>query len=168
MPPAVRQPGLLQKYAHRALMVTTPDLRSPLSLLLSPPFRLPVDPAIPGSTGKPAFDQLAADTEIHEIILSGGDPLCCPTPRLHELIDQLSSIPHLQRLRIHTRLPVVIPQRITAPLVQLPGPNTTDTVVVIHANHPAELDSHCGRRRRPTRPRRHPTAEPVRTAARCQ
>src|SRR5262245_18392681 len=103
-------PGMLQKYAGRALLITTgacavhcrycfrrnyPYSESPRSI----------------DDGQPALDRLAADPAIDEVLLSGGDPLTIVDEQLAELAARLASIPHLRRLRIHTRLPIVIPQR---------------------------------------------------------
>jgi L-lysine 2,3-aminomutase len=66
---------------------------------------------------RPALREIAADPSIHEIILSGGDPLMLPDDELAELTERLAAIPHLRRLRIHTRLPVVIPERVTEGLI---------------------------------------------------
>ena len=115
-PPSVR-PGLLQKYAHRALMVATPTCAVHCRYCFRRHFDYDVDPPHARSDWQPALDQLAGDPTIQEIILSGGDPLMLPDQRLAELVERLAAIPHLQRLRIHTRLPIVIPQRVTDPLV---------------------------------------------------
>ena len=84
---------------------------------------------------------IAADASITEVILSGGDPLLADDAFLHGVIARLDAMPHLRRLRIHTRLPVVLPSRITADLVAVLGASRLAKVVVLHANHPAELDS---------------------------
>ena len=89
----------------------------------------------------PIVHYLNGNPRIHEVVLSGGDPLMLPDSRLRNLADQLATVPHLQRLRIHTRLPVIIPQRVTTELVQLLRDSRLTPVVVIHANHPAELDT---------------------------
>ncbi|MCP4595629.1 EF-P beta-lysylation protein EpmB [Neptuniibacter sp.] len=87
------------------------------------------------------LDYLNADSSINEVIFSGGDPLATSDARLQKMISDLEQIPHLQRLRIHTRLPVVIPQRITDEFVSLLNNCRFDTVMVLHANHAKELDS---------------------------
>jgi KamA family protein len=83
---------------------------------------------------------VAADRSINEIILSGGDPLTLPDHELAELARQLAEIGHLDRLRVHTRMPVVIPQRVTDELLAwLTGTRLTP-IVVVHINHAAEID----------------------------
>jgi KamA family protein len=94
---------------------------------------------------EPAFAQLEADPSIHEIILSGGDPLMLTDARLTEMIRCLDAIGHLDRLRIHTRLPIVLPSRVTRPLVKLLRSTRMTPIVVVHANHPAEVVEDCAR-----------------------
>ena len=84
---------------------------------------------------------IGADDTIEEVILSGGDPLSLATSKLAELTEALKDVPHLKRLRIHTRLPVVLPERVDAALLEwltgLPWP----AAVVLHANHANEFDA---------------------------
>jgi EF-P beta-lysylation protein EpmB len=133
-------PGLLQKYAGRALMVTTPTCAVHCRYCFRRHFDYDSAPRTLAAWSA-AFDCLAADPTIEEVLLSGGDPLTLPDARLAELVRHLESIPHLRRLRIHTRLPIVIPQRITNDLLSLLRTTRLTTLVVIHANHPAELDT---------------------------
>jgi KamA family protein len=87
-----------------------------------------------------AVEAIAEDSSIQETILSGGDPLTVTDARLARLAHQLAAIPHLRRLRIHTRLPVMIPSRVTNDLLAwLTGTRLTP-VMVVHANHAQELD----------------------------
>jgi KamA family protein len=83
-------------------------------------------------------------TSLTEVILSGGDPLNLSDARLSGLVDELQAIPHLKRLRIHTRLPIVLPQRIDDRLITWLTGCRLRTVVVIHANHPQEFDDEVG------------------------
>ena len=87
------------------------------------------------------LDKIAADPTIHEVILSGGDPLMLPDERLDRLVRKFSQIPHLRRLRIHSRLPVIIPQRITDGLISALRGGRLAPVMVVHVNHPAEIDA---------------------------
>jgi EF-P beta-lysylation protein EpmB len=80
-----------------------------------------------------------------ELILSGGDPLCLSDRRLGDLLEQTRNLPGLRRLRIHSRLPVVLPQRVTDRLVSLLSEQRLPTVLVIHANHPNEITPELGR-----------------------
>lgn len=88
------------------------------------------------------LDYITADPSITEVIFSGGDPLVSSDSRLNQLITDLEQIPHLARLRIHSRLPVVLPQRITESFVNVLKQTRLKVVTVIHSNHPQELDSH--------------------------
>jgi KamA family protein len=81
------------------------------------------------------------ETSIEEVILSGGDPLTMPDDQLATLATQLAAIPHLRRLRIHTRLPIMIPQRVTDALLHLLRATRLTTFLVVHVNHPAEIDA---------------------------
>ncbi len=83
---------------------------------------------------------LRQNESVNEVILSGGDPLVISNARLGKLLKMLDSVPHLSRLRIHTRLPVVIPQRIDSGLLEVLSGSRLKQVLVTHSNHPAELD----------------------------
>jgi EF-P beta-lysylation protein EpmB len=84
-------------------------------------------------------ERLRALPEVKEAILSGGDPLALSDRRLERLFKQLDQIPHLRRLRIHTRLPSVLPSRITPQLVDLLSATRLRSSLVLHCNHPREL-----------------------------
>jgi EF-P beta-lysylation protein EpmB len=137
---ARRAPGLLQKYAGRALLITTEAcaIHCRYCFRRDYPYAEQVDPA---GRWQQAIDTLATDHRIEELILSGGDPWSLSNARLEELVGQLRVLPHLRRLRIHTRQPIVLPARVDAGLAdwlnRLPWP----TIVVVHANHPAEIDA---------------------------
>jgi L-lysine 2,3-aminomutase len=88
----------------------------------------------------PAYQYICNTPSLHEIILSGGDPLLYPDQRLKKIIENLAKIPHLKRVRIHTRLPIVIPQRITQTLAAALTQTRLQAIMVIHCNHPQELD----------------------------
>ncbi|MEM8564309.1 MAG: EF-P beta-lysylation protein EpmB, partial [Pseudomonadota bacterium] len=88
-----------------------------------------------------ALRYIAKDKEITEVILSGGDPLMASDSFLHDLVSQIDAIPHVKRLRIHSRLPIVIPDRVTGSLIEaLTRPNL-QTIMVVHSNHANEIDS---------------------------
>ncbi|MCI0335651.1 MAG: EF-P beta-lysylation protein EpmB [Planctomycetes bacterium] len=138
---ATRQPGLLQKYHGRVLFITTGTCAVHCRYCFRRSF--PYDEA-PRSLDdwRPAIDQIAADDTIREVILSGGDPLTLVDASLAALVEQLADIAHLRRLRIHTRLPIVIPERVTDSLIDVLRDMGLATIVVIHANHANELDEH--------------------------
>ncbi|MBN1394046.1 MAG: EF-P beta-lysylation protein EpmB [Pirellulales bacterium] len=88
---------------------------------------------------------IASDPSIHEIILSGGDPLTLSDRQLGEMAERLAEIPHLRRLRIHSRLPVMIPRRATGGLIRSIRGVRLSTIMVVHVNHPAEIDEEVAR-----------------------
>jgi EF-P beta-lysylation protein EpmB len=140
---AIVRPGLLKKYAGRSLIVPTMScavhcrycFRRHLTTR-----RLARDRDTAINRWQPILTELARDRSTHEVLLSGGDPLMLPDDELAGLVARLSEIAHLRRLRIHSRLPVVIPQRITDRLLHVLASARMTTVFVIHANHPHELD----------------------------
>ena len=87
------------------------------------------------------LNYVAQDSSIEELILSGGDPLMLNDQQLEKFITQAEKISHLQRLRIHTRLPVVIPQRITDSFVKILQYSRFDCAIVLHINHAREVDA---------------------------
>jgi EF-P beta-lysylation protein EpmB len=137
---ATLQPGLLQKYHGRVLMVTTGACAVHCRYCFRRHF--PYSQAPRSLTDwQPAFEQIEADDSIHEVILSGGDPLTLVDSLLAQLADRLAQIPHLRRIRLHTRLPIVIPQRITAELLNWLTATRLTPMVVVHINHPNEIDA---------------------------
>lgn len=131
-------PGVLQKYSGRALLILT----GACAIHCRYCFRRnwPYDQS-PGSLAQwaPALAAIGEDSSIGEVILSGGDPLMWDDEKLAELVERISRIEHVRRLRVHTRMPVVLPQRITPDLLKGLFGTRLQTVVVIHANHPREL-----------------------------
>jgi KamA family protein len=89
---------------------------------------------------QPALDAIAADDSIHEVLFSGGDPLTVVDPRLAELASAVARIRHVRRLRVHTRLPIMIPSRVNDELLGWLLGTRLRPYVVVHANHPQELD----------------------------
>lgn len=131
-------PGLLHKYHGRALLIVTGACAIHCRYCFRRHYPYSDEPKRLDDW-QPALDYLAADPTIHEVLLSGGDPLVLTDARLADLIDRLAAIPHLTRLRIHTRLPVVLPDRVTPELAALLKAHRLTTYIVIHANHPREL-----------------------------
>jgi EF-P beta-lysylation protein EpmB len=136
---AQRQPGLLHKYAGRVLLITTGACAVHCRYCFRRHFPYEDSPRSLADW-QPALDEIASDLSIHEVILSGGDPLTIVDETLSRLVEQVQSIPHIQRLRIHTRLPIVIPERVTSQLVGILSDTCLTPIVVIHANHANELD----------------------------
>ncbi len=135
-------PGIIHKYKGRALIIATGTCAVHCRYCFRRHF--PYE-SVPASTEywELALKTVRDDTSISEVILSGGDPLMLVDSRLAELIDVIAEIPHVRRLRIHSRLPIVIPQRITGLLVKLLRSARPTIIVVVHANHPNELNLLC-------------------------
>lgn len=127
---------LLQKYEGRVLLVCT----SACAMHCRYCFRQNYDYEV----GRKGFEQeiamIKADTSLHEVILSGGDPLSLSNRVLKELIDQLNAIPHIRRIRFHTRFPIGIPERIDQEFIDIMEHSRSQVWFVIHSNHPDELD----------------------------
>lgn len=129
-------PGILHKYKGRALVIATGACAVHCRYCFRRHFPY-TDHAMDMT---PALDYLASDSSIHEVILSGGDPLTLSDQKLSQLVDSFEKIPHVERLRLHTRLPVVLPERIDDSLLQWLSRTRLQSVVVIHSNHPNEID----------------------------
>jgi EF-P beta-lysylation protein EpmB len=134
--------GLLQKYAGRALMISTGACAIHCRYCFRRSFPYGDEPRRLADWA-PAFERLRGDPTIREIIVSGGDPLMLSDARLSEIVARLDEIPHLDRLRIHTRLPIVLPSRVTGRLIELLRSTRMTPIVVVHANHPAEIVGDC-------------------------
>ncbi|MEN1679337.1 MAG: EF-P beta-lysylation protein EpmB [Planctomycetota bacterium] len=136
---AERSPGLLHKYRGRVLLVTTGACAVHCRYCFRRHFDYGWSPK--GiDAWQPAIEQIEADESLSEVILSGGDPLTLVDETLAKLAERLAAIPHLRRLRVHTRLPVMIPQRVDDALVAWLTGTRLSPVVVLHANHANELD----------------------------
>jgi L-lysine 2,3-aminomutase len=142
--------GLLHKYQGRVLLITTQSCAIHCRYCFRRHF--------PYADNKPSrlqwqqsIDYIAADSSINEVILSGGDPLAISNTHLQFLLEKLGRIAHLQRIRFHTRLPILLPDRIDASLLSSLSGLRQQVIVVIHANHAQELDvsvlAACGRLR---------------------
>ncbi|MDA0823232.1 MAG: EF-P beta-lysylation protein EpmB [Proteobacteria bacterium] len=136
--PSRRSPGLLQKYPGRALIIATGGCAINCRYCFRRHF--PYAQSVGSTNIGRAIDDLQADRSINEVILSGGDPLLLDDDKLAALIEQLNAVPHLRRLRIHTRLPVTIPTRFTDQLISTLVTSPLTPVIVLHINHANEID----------------------------
>ena len=136
---ARRGGGLIHKYRGRALLVATGSCAVHCRYCFRRHYPYADDSAAAAGWHE-AVALVAADPSLHEVILSGGDPLSLADHKLAELTEALRGIPHVRRLRLHTRLPIVLPERVDAGLLGwlhgLPWPVT----IVVHANHANEFD----------------------------
>jgi EF-P beta-lysylation protein EpmB len=136
---AMPAPGLLHKYRGRALLTVTGACAIHCRYCFRRHF--------PYGDANPAFGNmqeslsyLKQHTDIHEIILSGGDPLMLSDARLQSMTEQLAGVPQLRTLRVHTRLPIVLPERVDQGLLEWIGRQSLQIVIVVHCNHPNEID----------------------------
>lgn len=136
---AMMRPGVLHKYHGRVLLVTTGACGIHCRYCFRREFPYADANPRPGEW-QAALDYIAADPSIEEVILSGGDPLSLPDPTLADLAGRLEAIGHLSLLRLHSRMPVVLPTRVDDALCDWLSRTGLRTVVVLHANHANELD----------------------------
>jgi len=135
---AVCAPGLLLKYQGRALLLLTGACAIHCRYCFRRHFPYAED-SVQLDRAAGAIRRLAEDPSLHEVILSGGDPLMLDDEALATLVDKLGAIPHLRRLRLHTRLPIVLPSRVTERLCRILSASRLQPVVVVHINHAREL-----------------------------
>jgi EF-P beta-lysylation protein EpmB len=134
-------PGLLRKYQGRALLITTGACAVHCRYCFRRHYDYGADlDDTANARWAAALERVAHDKSLHEIILSGGDPLSLGNARLAQLLQRLRDLPHLRRIRIHTRTPIVLPARVDAGLLAALSPLRQRLTIVVHANHPAELD----------------------------
>ncbi|ALB68300.1 EF-P beta-lysylation protein EpmB [Cronobacter dublinensis] len=132
-------PGLLHKYHNRALLLVKGGCAVNCRYCFRRHFPY-ADNQGNKRNWQAALDYIAAHPELDEIIFSGGDPLMAKDNELEWLVTHLEAIPHLKRLRIHSRLPIVIPARVTDGLVRLLGQTRLQVLLVNHINHAQEID----------------------------
>lgn len=133
------QPGILHKYQGRILLMAAPHCAIHCRYCFRRHF--PYDANTPGRQAwEQSLQWIADNPQISEVIYSGGDPLAASDRHLAWLTEKVSGIPHVSRLRIHTRVPVVIPSRVDDALIDWLDATRLQTVMVIHANHADEID----------------------------
>lgn len=137
---AMSTPGLIHKYKHRALFIVTGACAIHCRYCFRRHFPYS-DAQINNENWEPAFAYLRDHKEVSEIILSGGDPLIISDEKLAQLVKQLEQIPHLKRLRIHSRIPSVLPGRINETMITLLENSRFNVSLVTHINHPDELNA---------------------------
>ncbi|HUQ10612.1 MAG TPA: EF-P beta-lysylation protein EpmB [Steroidobacteraceae bacterium] len=137
-----RAPGLLQKYAGRALLITTQACAIHCRYCFRREFPYGEQQEEQGAVRwSAALAAIAADETIEEVVLSGGDPLSLSDARLKLLTDAIQATPHVRRLRVHTRQPVVLPARVDDGLVDWLRGLRLPCVFVLHVNHANEIDA---------------------------
>ena len=139
---ARKAPGLLQKYAGRVLLMASGACAVNCRYCFRRHYPYSEEPRRLDAW-EPALAVIESDPSIHEVILSGGDPLTLPDERFKLLIERLEQIDHLTRLRIHSRLPIVLPDRVNSELLDQLRNTRLQPVMVVHANHPHEIEGDC-------------------------
>jgi EF-P beta-lysylation protein EpmB len=140
--PSRLAPGLLHKYHGRALLIATGACAVHCRYCFRRHYPYGEEPKRLDEWN-PALEAVAADDSIDEAILSGGDPLMLTDVRLAQLVGRLATIPHLRRIRIHSRLPIVLPDRVTDSLLAILRGTRLQPIMVVHANHPSEVAADC-------------------------
>ena len=141
--PAVATAGVIHKYQGRVLLVVTGACAINCRYCFRRNFPY-AELQLSGSRLQQALNYIVNQTDISEVILSGGDPLLLNDDRLASLLTALGNIPHIRRIRIHSRIPVVLPARITSALLDNLRSTGKQIVLVFHANHPNELSQEVG------------------------
>jgi EF-P beta-lysylation protein EpmB len=139
---ARRGPGLLQKYAGRALLIASGACAVHCRYCFRRNYPYSNEPHRLDEWDA-ALNLLQEDTSTSEVILSGGDPLTLNDHRLEALCRRLDAIQHIERIRIHTRLPIVIPSRVTPEFERLLSSLRAQPIMVVHANHGSEIQGDC-------------------------
>jgi EF-P beta-lysylation protein EpmB len=137
---AHRAPGVLHKYEGRVLLTATGACAIHCRYCFRRHFPY-AEANASTENWRAALDYVTTQPDVREVILSGGDPLTLSDRRLAEFVRAIETIPHVERLRLHTRLPVVLPERVTPELCAWLSGTRLKTVVVLHANHAQELDA---------------------------
>ncbi|MGF1742841.1 EF-P beta-lysylation protein EpmB [Vibrio profundum] len=132
-------PGLLHKYKNRALMIVKGGCAINCRYCFRRHFPYQENKGSK-STWQRSLEYISQHPELNEIILSGGDPLMAKDHELEWLIQAIDDIPHIKRLRIHSRLPVVLPDRVTEQLCASLQNSRLQTVFVTHINHANEIN----------------------------
>lgn len=136
---AVTRTGFLHKYAGRVLMINTGTCAINCRYCFRRNFPY-ADHRMSRAKEAEAIQVIRDDFSISEVILSGGDPLLLSDQRLLRLVNELSAIAHVRRIRIHSRLPIVLPARMTDELITLLAQSAKPVILVVHCNHPQEID----------------------------
>ncbi len=135
------RPGLVHKYKARVLL--TAAVSCPVNCRYCFRRHFPYDEnRLTPSRWQPALDYIRHDSSIKEVILSGGEPLMLNDRTLTRLLDEIESIEHIKHIRIHSRYPIVVPQRLTPELCKRLIQARCNIALVLHCNHPNEIDKH--------------------------
>jgi L-lysine 2,3-aminomutase len=136
----IARQGSIMKYPGRALLITTGACPVHCRYCFRREFPY-AEQTASHDDWEPALEIIRTTPGVREVILSGGDPLSLSNERLARLVSKLEAVPDIETLRLHTRFPVVIPARVDAGLIGILETTRLATVVVLHTNHPAEIDA---------------------------
>ncbi len=131
-----KTPRTLHKYQARALLLPTSACAMHCRFCFRKNFPYETKP----SQFQEEIAYIASEKSLSEIILSGGDPLSLSDAALNSLFQGLDNIPHIERIRFHTRFPIGIPERINDSFLNILKTSSKQIVFIIHSNHPKELD----------------------------
>lgn len=138
------RPGIIHKYHGRLLLIVSGGCAINCRYCFRRHFPY-ADNNLSTEQWQQALDYIRQDDSLSEVIYSGGDPLAANDRRLAWLTREIAAIPHIRRLRVHTRLPVVIPQRVTGGLIDALCGTRLPVTMVLHCNHVNEIDGHLGK-----------------------
>lgn len=139
---ARRTPGVLQKYEGRVLLIATSTCAVNCRYCFRRDYPYEAEPRRLDDW-QPSLDDIAGDSSITEVIFSGGDPWMLNDQRLATLCRAIDAIPHIERIRFHTRLPIVLPSRVTDELLSMLTSLRAQPIVVVHSNHANEIAGDC-------------------------
>ena len=131
--------GVIHKYDGRLLLVTSGACAVNCRFCFRRHYPYS-DNQLTGENWQKALDYIASDTSVNEVILSGGDPLAANDKRLRAMTEALNAIDHVKTLRIHSRFPIIIPERITDEMISWFAGQRLKPVMVVHCNHANEID----------------------------
>jgi len=136
---AAAQPGVLHKYYGRVLLINTGSCAINCRYCFRRNFPYQ-ELQLSKQSEQAAIDYIRQDTSLSEVILSGGDPLLLNDARIAKLFNQLNAIEHIKRIRIHSRIPIVLPARITNELIEIFKHSAKQIIMVVHCNHANEIN----------------------------
>jgi EF-P beta-lysylation protein EpmB len=137
--PSQREGGIIQKYRSRVLIVSTGACGVHCRYCFRRHF--PYSAISPSADDWAAWiEEIRRDSTVDEVILSGGDPLTLVDGHFAQMSAKIARVPQIRRLRLHSRMPIVIPERVTDELIRCLTGHRFTTILVVHANHPQELD----------------------------
>lgn len=133
-------PGVLHKYRGRLLLLTNGGCASNCRYCFRRHFPYEEN-SLSHTHLTQALDYIKQDETVSEIIFSGGEPLLNSDSKIAEWIESLAAINHITRIRFHSRLPIFLPERVTSSFIRTIACTRLKPVIVIHSNHPAELNN---------------------------